>query len=123
MVAWGAAAVAAQAKRQQFAEAEDAYDKAGKVRSGYGGHSEDVEVALSAAVRAAGTAEMRAYAAYYVAFEAAVSARAAACDAYIQAGLPQAVQALGTVARNELDWSPDLEDAVTALLTPPVSTP
>jgi len=120
MMAWGAAATTAREVLASFHAAEEAYDTAGRACCSYSGHSGVVEAGLLKAQRAAGTAEMRAYAAYYGAREVAVSARAAVCAAYTHAGFPQAVRALDTIARDELDWSPGLEDAMTALLSAPV---
>jgi len=121
MAAWGITVAAAQAARVLADHAGDAYDKAALAEDACYGHSEDVEEELvTVAGRAARGAANDAYATYAGAFEAAVSARAAVCDAYVSAGRPRAVLALGAIACGALDWSPDLEDALDALLRDPV---
>lgn len=121
-MAWGAAVAAARVAWVQFHAAERAHDKAAEVFCLYGGHSGVVETELFEAMRAAGTAEEAAYAVYDDAAEVAVSARGAVCDAYDHAGFPQAFLVLEAIAPHWKDWSPDLEDALAALLSAPART-
>jgi len=120
MVAWGAAAVAAQAEQVRFHAAEAAYDGASRARRRHGDHAGVPHATLFKAEVAAGEAEMHAWDAFYDAAGAATVARSSVCHAYTHAGVPQAVPALDTVAPGGLGWSPGLEDALTALLSDPV---
>jgi len=119
VVAWGTAAAAAQAAAEWVRAAAFAYVAAAGEYYDTPPTQEAAEGRRAAAVVAAGV-ETGALATYDRACEHAMFLRGAVCDAYARAGFLWAFEALGTLAPDRLGWTPDLEDALDALLAAPV---
>ena len=105
MAAWGAAVDARSAARASWKAAERAYDV---------NNVEERERTARAADDAGDV--------YNATRRLPSAARRAVCDAYTQAGFPQAFRVLRTIAPGALGWTPDLEAVLAALLEAPTHT-